>query len=100
MRDTFEIRVRGCRIRIRYTRPSFLEGMARIFDWSGALDQRDTHTIETLRAQYDTDKTGFEADAEEIREVWAEVGQYLYDAMGRYDQEARQSGAKCAEDKE
>ena len=28
-----------------------------------------------------------EADAEALREVWEEVGGYLYDAMGAYSQE-------------
>lgn len=65
--------------RFNYARPSFIEGMARIFDFTGALDN-----YPHLSAPR---KSSSESDAEAIRVAWETVGQYLWDAMGRFDEE-------------
>ena len=84
------------RFRIGYTRPSFLEGMARIFDFSGALNQYDMPYLEDLRAGRvpELDRSGkgdvaegFRRDAEALRGDWEAVGQYLYDALGKFEEE-------------
>ena len=67
--------------RFNYARPSFIEGMARIFDFAGALDSDPT--LSKRR------KSGPDADAEAIRASWEAVGQYLWDAMGRFEEEER-----------
>ena len=94
MRNSHEIRVGGQRIKIHYTDPSFLEGMARIFDWSGALDQPDTRAIENLRAGR-SHRTGLKEDSEAIRGYWIEVGKYIRGAMERFEAEEL-SGTKSA----
>ena len=73
------------RIRVSYSRPSFWEGMARVLDIGGTMGAR----VEIVHEQNDTGKTGAEQDADEIRSIWAEVGQYLYEAMGRYEESER-----------
>lgn len=85
MRNSLETRVGRRRFRIRYSRPSFLEGMASVLDIGGTMGPR----VEILCDRRDTGKTGAEQDAEEIREIWAEVGQHIYDAMGRFDHTER-----------
>ena len=67
--------------RFNYARPSFIEGMARIFDFAGALDY-----YPGLSARR---KSSPEADAEAIRAAWETVGQYLWDVMGRFEEEER-----------
>ena len=69
--------------RFNYAKPSFIEGMARIFDFTGALDY-----YPSLSARR---KSGPEVDAEAIRAAWETVGQYLWDAMGRFEEEERDS---------
>lgn len=61
-----------------YARPSFLEGMARIFDFAGALDYYPNLSVRR--------KSGPEADAEAIRECWEAVGQYMWDAIGQFEE--------------
>ena len=67
--------------RFNCAKPSFIEGMARIFDFAGALDYYPT--LSKRR------KSGREADAEAIQETWEAVGQYLWDAMGQFEEEER-----------
>ena len=80
--------------RFNYVRPSFIEGMARIFDFAGALDY-----YPGLSARR---KSSPEADADAaIRSAWETVGQYLWDAMGRFEEEERDNldaacKAQCA----
>ena len=74
------------RIVLRYTRPSVLEGMARILDMSGAMNQHDVPSLDDLRAGR-IPHTGPKDDAEAIRGYWVEVGQYIRDAMGRLEAE-------------
>ena len=51
---------------------AFLRGLGGLFSWVDVLNRR-------LLAE-----TPAEADAETLREVWEDVGGYLYDAMGLY----------------
>ena len=81
MRHVIETKLGGRRLSIHYPRPSFLEGMARVMDIGGTMRPR----VKILRDRRDASKTGAEQDAEEIREIWAEVGQYIHNAMGRFD---------------
>ncbi len=53
-------------------RNAFLRGFGGLFSWVDVLNRR-------LLAE-----TPAEADAEALREVWEDVGGYLYDAMGMY----------------
>ena len=62
-----------------YARPSFLEGMARIFDFGGSLDYYPRRSA--------VRKSGPEADAEALREHWEAVGQYIRDAIGQFEAE-------------
>ena len=67
--------------RFNYARPSFIEGMARVFDFTGALNY-----YPDLSARR---KSGPEADAAAIQSAWETVGQYLWGAMGRFEEEER-----------
>lgn len=67
--------------RFNYARPSFLEGMARIFDFTGALDYHSRRSIIA--------KSGPEADAAALREHWEAVGQYIHDAIGHFEESER-----------
>ena len=67
--------------RFNYAKPSFIEGMARIFDFTGALD----HHPRTNPAN----KSGWEEDAEAIRSDWEAVGQYIWDAIGQFEEAER-----------
>ena len=58
---------------IIYARPSFLEGMARIFDIGGTLNE------------YDFGPVGAESDAEALHSDWMAVGDDLRAAIGDYD---------------
>ena len=70
-------------------RPSFLEGMARVMDVSGALNQYDAADFEEIAAEihrrYSAGPTGPEAEVEAIRQVWIAVGRHLYDAIGQFE---------------
>ena len=56
---------------------SFLRGFGGLFSWIDVLNRR-------LYAE-----TAAEADAEALREIWEDVGDCLYDAMGEYSIEYR-----------
>lgn len=56
-----------------FASPSFLSGLARIWDWSGAMNV------------YNRDTTPTEADYEAIRSDWAIVGEDMRTALGRYE---------------
>jgi len=51
---------------------AFIRGLGGMFSWVDILNRR-------LFAE-----TAAEAEAEALREVWEDVGSYLYDAMGMY----------------
>ena len=55
-----------------FARPSFLEGMARVVDWSGSLNR------------YNTMPSPEEADAVAMAADWAAVGEDLYRAVDSY----------------
>lgn len=77
-------------LRINYARPSFIEGMARLLDIGGTLNQYDADDMmeiyREMRARRLARPTGPEAQAEAIRQVWLTVGQHLRDAMGYYEE--------------
>ena len=76
-------------LRANYARPSFIEGMARVLDIGGTLNQYDADDMmeiyREMRARRLTRPTGPEAQAEAIRQVWLAVGQHIRDAMGQYE---------------
>ncbi len=76
-------------LRINYARPSFIEGMARVLDIGGTLNQYDADDMmeiyREMRARRLARPTGPEAQAEAIRQVWLTVGQHIRDAMGYYE---------------
>ena len=59
-----------------YARPSFLEGVARIIDMGGTLNE------------YNSSRSGQEADAVALRSDWAAIGQDMRDAIGEFEKEA------------
>ena len=60
---------------ILFARPSFLEGVARIFDFSGIL------------STYNTSRYPAEADARAVRADWQAVGDDLWEAFAQADAE-------------
>ncbi len=58
-----------------YARPSFFEGMARIMDIGGTLNE------------YNASRTGAEADVIALMMDWNAVGQDLRRAIGEYETE-------------
>ena len=71
---------------IDYPRSSFLDGMARLLDFGGTLNQYDAAYFEELaeeiRSRWLRDYSEPGADAEAIHESWVEVGNSLRRAMG------------------
>lgn len=76
-------------LRINCARPSLVEGMARVLDIGGTLNQYDAEDwmeiYREMRARRLARPTGPEAQAEAIRQVWLTVGQNIRDAMGYYE---------------
>ena len=70
----------------RYVRPSFVEGMARMWDLGGSLNSYTAEDFEQLyrelRARRLARPTGPEAEARAIHNCWLKVGNHLRDAMG------------------
>lgn len=58
-----------------YARPSFLEGVARIFDFGGTLNE------------YNFSPTGQEADTAAIRSDWEAIGQDMRAAIEAFERE-------------
>ena len=58
-----------------YARPSFLEGVARIFDFGGTLNE------------YNDSPTGQEADTAAIRSDWEAIGQDMRAAIEAFRRE-------------
>lgn len=56
-----------------YARPSFIEGLARIFDFGGTLNE------------YNVSRTGQEADMVALRMDWAAIGQDIRNAVGEFE---------------
>ena len=85
---------------INYARPSFIEGMARVLDIGGTLNQYDADDLmeiyHELRARRLAQPTGPEAETEDTREVWLAVGQSIRDAMG-YFEASEQANSQSAE---
>ncbi len=67
--------VRKCR-RFNYARPSFIEGMARIFDFAGALDVYDIPKTDAAKRR---------ADVIALRRSWVTVGDHIRNAMGKFE---------------
>ncbi len=64
-----------------YARPSFLEGMARIFDIGGTLNEYD---FSRYRRERDDSENGAKTDMEALRSDWQAVGDDMRSVMGRY----------------
>ena len=62
---------------LMFARPSFIEGVARIFDFGGTLNEYN----------YDQFSSGAEADAAAIASDWAAIWQDLGEAMGQWEEE-------------
>lgn len=62
-----------------YAKPSFLEGVARIFDFGGTLNG------------YNDSPTGEEADAAAIRSDWEAIGQDMHNAIESFEKEQANS---------
>ena len=56
-----------------FARPSFVEGMARIFDMGGTLNE------------YNSSLSGEEADAIALWSDWAAIGNDMYTVIGDFD---------------
>ena len=63
----------GKRMRYRFAMPSFLEGLARIFDFGG-----------TLLEDYEVPGSGFEDDIAAMRSDWIVIGQDMRDVINTY----------------
>ena len=69
-------------LNINYARPSFLEGIARLLDFGGALDNYGIPYLNDLRAgRIPTHLTRPETDVAAMRADWIAVGEYIRDAM-------------------
>lgn len=68
-----------------FARPSFLEGVARIFDFGGTLNE------------YNGLFTGPEADAEAIRSDWAAIGHDMRAAIGAFEAELEADTSKMGQ---
>ena len=71
--------------RLIYARPSFLEGIARIFDFGGTLN---TYYLVS------SDEDPREVDARAIASDWQAVGRDLASAIGQYGTSAEVLAAK------
>lgn len=58
-----------------FARPSFLEGVARIMDFTGSLNE------------YNTSNSGEQADTRALRADWTAVGKDIKKAMNDFDKE-------------
>lgn len=65
--------------RILFPRPSFLEGIGRIFDFAGALNV------------YNQSRTPAEADLKAMNADWAAVGEDLWAAVEQAEKEFQQN---------
>ena len=61
---------------LMFARPSFIEGVARIFDFGGTLNEYN----------YDQFSSGAEADAAAIASDWEAIGRDMYDAIGLFEE--------------
>lgn len=57
-----------------FARPSFVEGMARLFDFSGSLQTYNGH------------ESGEQADYEAIKQDWQVIGDDIYKSIDNYEQ--------------
>ena len=78
-------------IRLPHVGHAFTDGMARVVDFGGALN--DYHADELVR-MYDGLRirrlnipSGVEPEAETVRIVWGEVGQCIRNAIGAFEAE-------------
>ena len=78
-------------VRVYHAHSNFLEGMARVIDIGGTLNQYDADALmkihRAFRTRRLTEPSGIEAESEAIRKVWVGVGGCIREAMGRFDDE-------------
>ena len=88
---------------LKYARPSFVEGMARVLDIGGTLNQYHVPDLEDfledIYAKRLAAPTGPEADAAAIREIWVEVGHHLYRAMGHFESQEQVQETSAEQDR-
>ena len=84
------------RYRIGYAQPSFLEGMARVVDFGGTLEEYDIPDIDDLLEAHPPRLSSQKANAEAIRGYWMAVGQYIGDAMGKFEAQEKDKSDTCA----
>ena len=73
------------RYRIGYAQPSFLEGMARVLDFGGTLEEYDIPDIDDLLEAHPPRLSSRKANAEAIRSYWIATGRYIRNAMGKFE---------------
>ncbi len=62
--------------RFNHAQPSFIEGMARIFDFAGALNTYDVPKTEASKRR---------ADVIALRRDWIAVGNHIRNAIGQFE---------------
>lgn len=81
-------------LRINYARPSFLEGVARLLDFGGALDNYGIPDLNELQAgRIPTHLTRPETDVAAMRGDWIAVGECIQDAMAEISATTGASGS-------
>lgn len=73
------------RYRIVCAQPSFLEGMARVMDFGGTLEEYHIPDIDDLLEARPPLVSSRKADAEAIRGYWMAAGRYIRNAMGQFE---------------
>lgn len=73
------------RYRIACAQPSFLEGMARVMDFGGTLEEYHIPDIDDLLEARTPPLSSRKADAEAIRGYWIATGWYIRNAMGKFE---------------
>ena len=73
------------RYRIGYAQPSFLEGMARVLDFGGTLEEYIIPDIADLLEAHPPRLSSQDANAKAIRGYWVAVGGYIRNAMGEFE---------------
>ena len=62
--------------RFNYVQPSFIEGVARIFDFAGALNSYDIPKTDAAKRR---------ADVVALRRSWVTVGDSIRDVIGQFE---------------
>ena len=78
-------------IRLPHVGHALADGMARVVDFGGALDDYHAEDLvkmyNGLRMRRRDSLSGFDAEAQTVRVVWEEVGQSVRNAIGSFEAE-------------